>query len=135
IGGLVFLDPSSAATLNLIGTDFRDVGGSGGTARADVVGAPIVSTVQPTVRNAGTRIASIIDVGTQPIINGFASLDQTLNTQRGTVTLSSGQASVSLPANSMPDTSYSVAVTGNANETFYVISKATTGFTIKSSKG
>src|SRR5262249_19687748 len=46
IGGLVFLDPSSAATLNLIGTDFRDVGGSGGTARADVVGAPILSTVQ-----------------------------------------------------------------------------------------
>ncbi len=35
------------------------------------------------------------------------------------MTLSLGQAAVTLPANSMPDTTYAVAVTGNANETFH----------------
>lgn len=54
--------------------------------------------------------------------------------QSGVVTLSSGSAAVSF-ALPQPDTNYRVALSGNAYEVFYVFSgsKATTGFTIKSS--
>ena len=70
-------------------------------------------------------------------VTGVGSISKTStggDNLRGSVTLSSGTASVSF-GTAEPDSSYYVVVTGNAAETFYVTSKATSGFTITSSNG
>lgn len=54
--------------------------------------------------------------------------------QSGSETLASGTASVTFTGDE-PTTSYSILLAGDANETFYWASKATTGFTINSSNG
>lgn len=59
---------------------------------------------------------------------------ESISYQAGSATLASGTATVTFTEN-VPDTNFSILLGGNANETFYWSSKATTGFTINSSNG
>ena len=52
----------------------------------------------------------------------------------GTIALAGGTANVVF-ANAQPDTSYFIALAGNADERFHWSAKAKTGFTITSSNG
>jgi len=53
--------------------------------------------------------------------------------QRGSATFaSSNSVVVTLPV-ALPDTNYSVGISGSASETFYVTGKTTSSFTIRSS--
>ena len=56
------------------------------------------------------------------------------NNLSGSETLSSGTATVTF-GTAEPDANYNIYLSGDANETFYWSSKATTGFTITSSNG
>ena len=55
-------------------------------------------------------------------------------TRAGTETLSSGTRAVTF-TEALPTTAYSIALSGDENETFRWASKAVTGFTINSSNG
>lgn len=65
---------------------------------------------------------------------GISQTGTPANNLRGTVTLASGTATVSF-ATAEANTSYFIALSGNANETFRWGSKTTGGFTISSSNG
>lgn len=116
-------------TINLAGCTFRDGGGSGGT-RSDVL---VTSNANPVLRVAGTRVASVAAItGSVPAaVNKAIS---TVSSQRGSATFAgSNSVAVTLPV-TLPDTSYSVGLSGSASETFWVTSKTTSGFTLNSSK-
>jgi hypothetical protein len=54
-------------------------------------------------------------------------------TETGSIDMGgSGSATVSLN-NARPNATYSVAISGNANETFWITAKTATGFTVNSS--
>lgn len=84
-----------------------------------------------------------VKVDNNTFVNGsFAPVGNTITnptnatnfapTQRGTITLAAGTATVAFSIKE-PDTNYLVQISGNANETFYWSAKATGGFTITSS--
>jgi len=66
---------------------------------------------------------------------GISGTSTSANNLRGSVTFATAAtAAVSFGTNE-PNATYYVALSGSANETFWVTSKATTGFTINSSNG
>ena len=132
IGGIGYNPASSGNTLNFVGGGIFDVGGSGGTFRADVIQDSSIGTA-PTFNIAGSKVgAAVAAAGTLP--SGLGKGYSTLNMERGSVTLSGGTTSVTLPT-TLPDNAYSVAVTTGVNETIRVTGKSTTGFTVTSSNG
>ena len=132
IGGIGYSLTNANNDISFVGGGVFDVGGSGGTYRADVVQTSSVGTA-PNVKFAGFKVTSAVAAaGTLP--TGLGSGFQTLNTQKGSVTLASGTGTVTLPT-TLPDNSYSVAVSTGVNETIRVTGKATTGFTVTSSNG
>ncbi len=121
---------SSTTTVNLAGCTFRDAGGSGGT-RSDVLVAN--SSATPVVRVAGTRIASAVPITGSGLSASLAKAISVVSTQRGaSVFASSNSVVVTLPV-ALADTNYSVSLSGSTGETFWVTSKSTSGFTIRSS--
>jgi hypothetical protein len=146
-------------TINFVGGGTFDVGGSGGTYRADVVQNGSFGH-SPTINIAGSKVgAAVAASGSLP--SGLGHGFSTLNAQRGTVTLSNGAAAVTLTT-PLPDSVYSATVSfsgaptctpiqpppvdcvsgvpvcsqpppiGCVSETLYVSSKSSTGFTITS---
>jgi hypothetical protein len=130
-GRLAGLRVGTGDTVNIVGSTFRDGGGSGGTSRSDllVLGGGVSATVQV----AGTKIASIASpTGTFPA--GLAKQFETLQSQKGNISFGgSSTVVVTLPV-PLPDSVYRVTASPNANETIWVTAKTTTGFTLKSSK-
>ena len=130
IGGIGYNKTNSGQTVNFVGGGIFDVGGSGGSYRADVIQNGGLGSA-PVFNVAGSKIGAAVSAsGALP--SGLGSGYATLNTQRGGVTLSGGTASVTLPT-ALPDSSYSVAVSTGVNETIRVTGKSTTGFTVTSS--
>lgn len=89
------------------------------------------------VTDANTSRTRLLSYSGSLNIDGIMGLSGTTTDARnlrGSVTLSSGTAAVSF-GNAEPDTSYFIALGGNANETFRWGSKATSGFSITSSNG
>lgn len=108
--GLFF--ETSIIGLNLIGNNF-------GAESTPITGASVVSGVVIISNNSG--------------LTGASSGGYTPANACGTATFStSGTKTVTFTLNE-PDTNYRVVITGNASESFWVTSKATTGFTLNSS--
>jgi hypothetical protein len=121
---------ASATTVNLAGCTFRDAGGSGAT-RSDILVAN--SSSNPVLRVAGTRIASAATITGTALHASVIKAISAIASQRGSSTFAgSSSVAVTLPV-ALPDTSYSVGVSGNAGETFWVTGKSTSGFTLRSS--
>lgn len=131
------------------GGEATDLGGSGGTARADlVVGVRSLlgtATAAPKeCRVNGARFKSFAysqlsgGGSPQPEHDRFGTQHDTINYQRGTIALSNGTAAVTLPI-AYPSlfsfADYTVYVEPIANETFWITAKTNTGFTINSSNG
>jgi hypothetical protein len=134
LGGLGYI-AGTGTEIALVAASFIDRGGSGGT-RADIIDARASQVApMPTIRNSGSRIATFMNTGGFDISGAnVAAWFDTLNTRRGTVSLSGASGAVAVTLSpAMPDNSYSVAVSANVNETIYVTGKSTTGFTIRSS--
>ena len=88
----------------------------------------------PTITTTGSRIASAVTTNAVALPSGLASQFNTLNFQKGVAVFpSSNTVTVTLPS-ALPDTTYAVGLSANANETVYVSTKTTTSFTLKSSK-
>jgi hypothetical protein len=131
----------ATSTINLVGTNIVDVGGSLSSsctgnlcARADIVnwivGPGTGSAPQPTVRLVATRARSFKKIGTKPLISHYGDGDNTLNAQSGTAAFaSSTTVSVTLPV-PLPDANYRVVVTTDSAITVYVTGKTATGFTL-----
>ncbi|HYV18709.1 MAG TPA: hypothetical protein VFC25_06750 [Verrucomicrobiae bacterium] len=132
LGAIGYQFTTANNVINFVGGGLFDVGGSGGTYRANLVQTLGIGTA-PVIRTVGASVVSAVAAaGTLP--SGLASGTSTLTRQRGSVTLSGGTASVTLP-DAVPDTTYSVGVSTGANETIRVTGKSTTGFTVTSSSG
>jgi hypothetical protein len=130
VAGLAYGNGSANNSINFIGGGIFDAAGTGGTYRADVLQTWGGGTA-PTIRFAGSKVGAAVSAsGSLP--TGLGSGYSTLNTQRGSVTLSSGTSSVTLPT-PLPDSTYSVSVSTGVNETIRVTGKSTTGFTVTSS--
>jgi hypothetical protein len=116
IGGIGYVSGTSGLAVVLDNTSITDVGGTGGTHRGDIVfGSPLGTSSQPKIRTSTLH-------SSQPA------------PQKGTATLASGTATVTLsPAQA--DTFYYVVLTSSTTETLTVGSKTTTSFTITSSNG
>ncbi len=129
LGGIIFT--STAPTVNILGSTFRDGGGSGGTARADVF--TLLGGAMPGLRIAGTKANSFASFTGGPPVNVAREFD-TLGTQKGSTSFpgSGSTVAVVLPV-ALPDTNYRVAVSANQNQTIWLTSKTTTGFTLNSS--
>lgn len=122
---------STGNTINLAGCTFRDAGGSGGTSRSDLLVAN--SSANPTLRLAGTRVASAVPITGSTLHASLIKAISIIASQRGSATFAgSNSVAVALPV-ALPDTNYSVGVSGSVGETFWVTSKTTSGFTIRSS--
>ena len=146
IGGLAhgLLDASS--TINLVGVNIVDEGGSLASSctsgayctRADVIGWPVgpgtsTPTTQATVRFVGTRARSFKKPGTRGLIADYGTHDNTINAQKGSATFAStSTVTVTLPV-PLPDANYRVLVTPNTGEIIWVTGKSATGFTLNSS--
>ncbi|HYV18708.1 MAG TPA: hypothetical protein VFC25_06745 [Verrucomicrobiae bacterium] len=132
IGGIGYNPTTASQFISFVGSGIYDIGGSGGTFRSNIIQTTSAGTA-PVFRTSGANISSAVAAsGSLP--SGLASGASTLTNQRGSVTLSGGTASVTLPA-AVPDTAYSVAVSTGVNETIRVTGKSTTGFTVTSSNG
>jgi hypothetical protein len=132
LGGIGYNGTGGTQVISFVGSGIYDLGGSGGTYRSNIIQNSSFGTA-PQLRTAGANIGSAVAAsGSLP--SGLASGAATLTNQRGSVTLSGGTASVTLPA-TVPDTSYSVAVSTGVNETMRVTGKSTSGFTVTSSNG
>jgi len=129
LGGIIFT--STAPTVNILGSTFRDGGGSGGTARADVF--TLLGGAMSGLRTAGTKVNSFASFSGGAPVNVAREFD-TLGTQKGSTSFpgSGSTVAVVLPV-ALPDTNYRVAVSANQNQTIWVTSKTTTGFTLNSS--
>ena len=130
-GRMAGLQLGGSGTINLAGCTFRDAGGSGGTSRSDLVSPNSTSTVQLHV--AGTRITSAVNAtgSTLPpsVVKGISAIAS----QRGSATFTgSNTVPVTLPV-ALPDTNYTVGLSGSASETVWVSNKTTSGFTLNSS--
>jgi hypothetical protein len=129
LGGIVFTTISP--TVNILGSTFRDGGGSGGTTRADVF--TLLGGAMAGLRTAGTKVNSFASGTGGAPVNVAREFD-TLGTQKGSTSFSGSGSTVAvvLPV-ALPDTNYRVAVSANQNQTIWVTSKTTTGFTLNSS--
>ena len=142
LGGLGYGSGNRCVAFNLSGASFIDGGGSGGTYRGDIIGDPFIfgpNRYEPTVYSAGSRITKVLNPNGVGFTTGSGALSQTSNNQIGTVTFqNSDTVSVTFKDDRgmqlvMPDTNYRIALSATAQETVYVSSRTTTGFTLKSS--
>lgn len=128
-GRLAGIGVSAQGTINLVGSTFRDGGGSGGTSRSDlfsILGAPFAG-----LKIAGTKVSSFASGGGNP--SNLAKEFDTLGTQKGVAQFQgSSTFAVVLPV-ALPDTNYRVSVSADRNETIWVTSKTASGFTLNSS--
>lgn len=132
-------------TTRLIGTELRDLGGSGATNRqdVDVVVASSGGVKQSkAVYVTGGRVASWFyrsSLGTPSVTHtAMMATEPTANYQTGTATFPSGATvsvtlPVAYPAMGTSVTDYTVAIEPSANETFWVTSKTNTTFIANSS--
>ncbi|HEV8701863.1 MAG TPA: hypothetical protein VGV60_11385 [Candidatus Polarisedimenticolia bacterium] len=130
------LNRSGTTEVSLVGDTFVDNGGSGGSFRGDIVGGPYVLggfRYEPTILNVGSKIVSALTTNANALQTSNAALYKTINVESGVATFpTSNTVAVTLPT-PMPDANYRVGLSANAQETVYVMSKTTTGFTLKSS--
>lgn len=130
------LNRSGTTEVSLVGDTFVDNGGSGGSFRGDIVGGPYVFgsfRFEPTIQNVGSKIVSALTTSANPLQTSNAALYKTINVESGVAIFPvSNTVAVTLPI-PMPDGNYRVGLSANAQETVYVLSKTTTGFTLKSS--
>ncbi|ANM29464.1 hypothetical protein ABI59_07510 [Acidobacteria bacterium Mor1] len=138
IAGLGYRGGASGTTLDLVGTDIIDGGGSGGSTRGDLVqvvscpGPPVANNCQPTIRAAGSSIQSTANAGSKALTTTLAQSENNTNMQSGSATFTGGgSVSVNLPV-ALPSSDYRVLLTGNSLELFSVTGKTSTGFTINS---
>jgi len=151
VAGLMINFPNTNGTLGttrLVGTTFRDLGGSGGSARADVVIGATASggnKIAKALYQSGSRIASIAysipNLGGAPTITGtYGTTENNINRQTGTATFATAATvAVTMPvsmgalgANQVTD--YSVDIEQpNGTEVYWVTAKTSTGFTLNSS--
>ncbi len=134
IGGIGAISFNTASTeVRLVGVSAIDGGGSGGSHRAGIVSSALPNS-EPTILSAGSRIPNTESSSGITLTLSSGALFNTVNMQSGLAAFpSSNTVPVTLPV-PMPNTSYRVGISANANETIYVTSKTTTGFTLKSSK-
>ena len=88
-----------------------------------------------TVASSTITFTSAPPDGSKIVIRNFGNASSIIQVnQRGTVTLSAGSASVTLPITA-PDANYRIALGGDADERFYWSAKIAASFTINSSNG
>lgn len=122
----------------LAGCSIRDLGGSGGTTRADVVIDAVSSHIIKQFKQQGCRIGSIsYRTSSAPAVTSanYFTTEPSANLQFGSSTFASAATaaatlSVAYVASALD---YVVGVEPTANETFWVTSKTTSGFTLNSS--
>jgi len=137
IGGIGYSSTNPAAQINVVGTSFTDKA-SGGSFRGDIVGAPFsfAPQNQPTIRNAGSRISTVVTASGTPLLAGTGGNFDTTGIQKGSATFpgNSTTVAVTLPA-AMPDLNYRIGLSASAPESIYVTGKSLTGFTLNSPNG
>jgi hypothetical protein len=152
IAGIITSAPTSGdainGTIRLNGTQIRDVGGSGGTNRKDImVTAGFLTGTNRIIKaiyQTGSRIASVghrVTAGAPTMTGTYGSTEPTVNRQTGTATFATAATvAVTLPVpfatlGAVNVTDYSVQIEAAVNETFWITAKTSTGFTINSSNG
>jgi hypothetical protein len=149
IGGLSIDTPGTNGTLGntrLVGTAFRDLGGTGATTRADVQVLGTVSSgtkISKDLFQQGSQIRSMnfrAVIGTPVITGNYGKTENTINFQTSTATFATAATvAVTLPiafpvfgANTITD--YAVDIEQpNGTEIYWVTAKTSTGFTLNSS--
>jgi hypothetical protein len=140
-GVLVGFKETDGSSVKLHNVTIRDLGGSGGTTRADLamIVDDSVGLDEPTeVSIMGSLISSVAYApfgSPSPTVSKHVWQPNEPQYQSGTVTFATAAtASVTLPI-ALPTghDDYLITVTGNVEETFWVTSKGNTGFTINSS--
>jgi|GEM_PF-2352692 len=137
IGGLAWVGSTGTHTINLIGSEIIDMGGSGGStlpngdiARGDIVGFG-TGGQKPTIRTTGSKAVSTRALLTGGPIPGIDTSHDTLTQQNGTTTIASASTSASVTlAAPMPDANYRVSLSASAGQVVWVSGKTSTGFTL-----
>lgn len=136
---------ATQGTLRLIGTTIRDIAGSGGTNRKDIVieaassgGLKIIKSIAV----SGSRINSwgyrSTSGSPSPTHSNYVTQEIGSNFQTGTITFATaataaGTLSPTFPSLGTDVTDYTVTLEPSANETFWVTAKTASGFTLNSS--
>lgn len=122
----------------LAGCSIRDLGGSGGTNRADVVIDAASSHIIKQFLWTGTRVGSwLFRLSSPPTITyaNYGATDGAMVRQTGSATFATA-ATVAVTFGTAYPTGvvdYAVSLEPSINETFWVTTKANTGFTLNSS--
>jgi len=143
VAGLVLGNAGANATngsVRLIGSEIRDLGGSGGTVRTDVVinGTAVGGNkILKSFTQSGSRAKWDYKLagGFIPVPANYGYTDQTTNFQAASAAFATAATvavtlGTSFPASALD---YNVHLEPSANETFWVSGKTNTGFTLNSS--
>lgn len=143
-GGVWLGRPTTDSTkgrCRIIGSQIRDIGGSGSTVRKDVgIAATDAGGVKimQSFTQTGSRLSwAHVTTGAPAIVESrYGVTENTQNLQRGVATFATAATvAVTLPV-AFSDTAiidYNVALEPSINETFWVTAKTNTGFTMNSS--
>lgn len=125
-GSGTFLDLEAGNQVHLVNNE-GTVNNTGGRFVTEVAGRHSSGVFKAINRSGANDTVGVI----AGALSGSGVLGKNLSGQGQFAT--AGTLAVAFGARAEPDTDYRVIVTGNVNETFWVTSKATSGFTINSS--